>query len=493
MLDIKIAGARVVDGTGNPWRREDVGIRDGRIVAIGAVRERARKQVKGSGRILCPGFIDVHTHADGIRNEPAAANFVRQGVTTVVSGNCGGSALPMGAMLDQVTACRPAINYATLIGYNTVRQHVMGMADRPPGKREMAQIRRLIEQAMREGALGISTGLFYLPGAYTELDELVEASKPVAAWNGIYATHARSAGGKLPEAIEETAQISRRAGLPAQISHLKVLHRRGRTAKQRGADMLALIAQRRAEGIDLAYDLHPYNATNTSLSSVVLPPWISRDGVRDQRLKDAAIRAKIRAEVNGRIAWIGGPAKIQLVRFAPDPSLIGLDLADIARRRRQPAAATAMDLVLEGNPSCLFHALRLEDVRLFLNDALSMVASDAHVVQKSETLAHPRNFGTFPRILREYVRENRWLRLETAIRKMTAAPAARYRIPNRGLIAMGYAADLVLFNPETINDKATFEKPLVYPDGIDMVLVNGAIAWHAGSKRILRHGVAITA
>ncbi len=486
MLDLKIVGARIVDGTGNPWYLADVGIRNGRIESLGVVTAKARKRLDGRGLVLCPGFVDVHTHADGLLDRPAADNLLRQGITTVVSGNCGGSKLSVGDMLDRVDAARPSINYATLIGHGTVRGRVMGKADRKPTARELGAMRRLIDRAMRDGAAGISTGLFYVPGAYADVDELVELSKPVAAHGGIYVTHARSAGGKLPEAIEETAEISRRAGLPVHVSHLKALHRRGRTRASRASDILALIDRLRAAGVDISYDLHPYTATNTSLSSVALPAWVARDGLLNERLRDAAIRKTIRSEVKGRIAWIGGTDKMAIVDFSADRSLEGCTVADVARRRKRGDEDTAMDLVFEGNPRCVFHALRDADVRRFLTGELSMVASDAHVVQTGQRLVHPRNFGTFPRILRDYVRENALLSLEAAVRKMTSLPARRFRLAGRGQIAPGYVADLLLFDPGTIADHATFKNPIAYPTGLHGVLVNGVVAWRDGSDRIAR-------
>lgn len=486
MLDLKIVGARVVDGTGNPWHLSNVGIRNGRIEALGAVPGRARKSLAGHGMVLCPGFVDVHTHADGLLSRPTADNFLRQGVTTVVSGNCGGSVLPVGDMFDKVNAAQPSINYATLVGHGTIRASVMGKADRKPTGRELAAMRRLIEQAMQEGAAGISTGLFYVPGAYAGIDELVSLSKPVADCGGIYATHARSAGGKLPEAILETAEIARRAGLPVHVSHLKTLHRRGRTSVRRAADVLAMIDRLRDEGIDISYDLYPYTATSTTLRAVALPPWVARDGKLDQRLRDPVLRRMIRQEVAGRIAWIGGAGKMVVSHFATDPSLEGLSVAAIARSRKRSAIETALDLVLEGDPHCVFHALRAADVQRFLSGDLSMVASDAGVVPLGERLAHPRNVGTFPRILHTFVRDKKVLPLETAVRKMTSLPARRFRIAGRGLIAPGFSADLLLFNADTIKDRATFERPTAYPEGIQAVIVNGVVAWMHGSTSIAR-------
>ena len=487
MLDILIKKARIHDGTGNPWYRADVGIKDDCISTIGA----ARKEIAADGLVLSPGFVDVHTHADGIIECPSADNVLRQGVTTVISGNCGGSGLPVRDTLDKVEAARPAINYATLVGHGTIRRRAMGMASRKPTRQELAEMRRLAEQGMREGAVGISTGLFYVPGAYAELDELVEISKVVAAHGGVYASHKRSAGGKMFEAIREAAAIGRRANIPIEISHLKVLHKRGRTRKNRVDEAIAAIEQYREEGIDITCDLHPYPATFTGLAAVVIPPWVSKDGQLKERLQDAAIRRQIRDEVASNIGWIGGGDRIAIARFAPDPSVEGGTLSDVARARRRSVVNTAMDMTVEGSPSCIFHALRPEDVSKIICSENAMIASDGGVVPSRQGVVHPRNYGTFPRVLREYVRERKLMRLEEAIRKMTSLPARKFGLSDRGLIAVGMKADLVLFDPDTIADQATFDDPHAFPTGLNYVIVNGGIAWDGEAVSEERTGQAI--
>ena len=491
MLDILIKNATVCDGTGNPWYRADVGIRRGVIAAVGVVRERARRTIDGSRLAACPGFIDVHTHADGIVERPNAENFLRQGVTTVVDGNCGASRLPIRPWLDAVESARPAINYATLVGHGTIRERVLGTANRVPTRRELAEMRRLADRAMRDGAVGMSTGLFYVPGAYAKLDELVAVAKAVAARGGVYASHARSAGGKLFAALREAAAIGKRAGIPIEVSHLKVLHKRGRTTRGRAADALAAIARYRDQGVDVTYDLHPYPATYTSLASVVVPPWVSKDGRLVERLQSAALRRRIRDRVAGNIAWIGGPDRFTIAMFAPDRLLEGRTLADAARERKRSAVDTAMDLIVEGGPNCIFHALRPEDVRTILCGPHSMVASDGQVVGSRRSVVHPRYYGTFPRVLREYVRERKLLTWETAIRKMTSLPARKFGIPGRGVLATGRVADVVLFNPRTVGERTTFERPHAFPVGIRAVIVKGGVAWDGHRISTERAGVVI--
>ncbi len=491
MFDILIRGGMIVDGTGNPWYRADVGVSDGRIVAIGRLPGKAKKTVRAQSLAVSPGFIDVHTHADGIVDSPSAPNFLRQGVTMVVSGNCGGSEFPVGEWLDRVAAAGPSINYGTLVGHGTLRRHVMGMAGRRPTPKELKEMCRLAAEAMEEGALGISTGLFYVPGAYAELDELVQVSRAVAERGGVYASHKRSAGGKLFEALDEAAAIGKGAGIPIEISHLKVLHRPGRTRKDRMQRALAAIAAHRAEGIEMTCDIHPYPATYTSLSAVAIPPRVSQDGRLNERLQDADYRASIRKEVAGKMAWIGGADKFQIARFEPDPALEGKTVAAVAEMRGVDAVDTAMDLVVEGEPRCIFHALRPEDVAAVVGSPLSMIASDGEVVGSRKGVVHPRNYGTFPRVLREYVRERRLLTLEDAVRKMTSLPARKFGIPERGLLRAGMVADLLVFDPATVGERATFDDPHAFPTGVRRVIVNGRIAWDGRAQSRERHGQVI--
>lgn len=488
MLDLLIRNAKVYDGTGNPWFVGDVGVKERRISAIGHVAEKAGRVIAGRGLALCPGFIDVHTHSDGIVERPSADNVLRQGVTTVVSGNCGGSKVPIGPWLDRVEAARPGINYATLVGHGSIRTRVMGSAQRKPTKPELVAMRGLAGEAMREGAVGISTGLFYVPGSYADVGEIVEVSKAIGDAGGVYATHARSAGGGVFDAIEEAAAIGARAGVGVQVSHLKVLHRRGHTRRDRAEEVIAAIGRHRDDGVDLTYDVYPYAASCTSLSAVVVPPWVSKDGKLKERLQDAAIRRQIRDDVSGRIAWMGGAEKIAIIRFGPDKSLEGQSLGDIARQRKQNVVTAAMDLIVEGSPGCIFHSFRPEDVDQFICSPYSVIASDGGVVLSRKSPVHPRHYGTFPRVLGDYARDRRLLSLEDAVRKMTSLPARKFGLTDRGLVAVGMKADLVLFDPQTVADRATFDESHTFPDGIKRVIVNGHVAWNGRSVSRQRAG-----
>ncbi len=476
--DVLIEGARVCDGTGQPAFPANVAIRNGRIAAVSvSACPPARQRLRANGLTVAPGFIDVHTHGDRIVEFPAAENLVRQGITTIVSGNCGSSCLPVAPFLDKVAAAEPALNYATLVGHGSLRRQVMGMAARAPSREELRAMCRLAARAMREGALGMSSGLFYVPGAWAGTDELVEISRAIAEAGGVYASHKRSAGGKVFEAVEEAVEIGRRASISVQISHLKTLHRRGRTRPDRMRELLALIRRCREEGVDVAFDIHPYPATFTSLAAVTIPEWVREGGRQAERLRDAAVRRRIRREVAGKIAWIGGADKIRVLAFEPDRKLRGLTLDVIAQRRKTNAVETAMDLVADGETLCTFHALRQTDTDRALTDELAMIASDGGVVSPKQAFAHPRNFGTFPLVLARYVRELGLLRLEDAVRKMTWTPARKFGLTGRGLVAEGMAADLVVFDSARIGSQADFARPRQAPSGIRWVFVNGRLAW----------------
>ncbi len=477
MLDLVIRSAKVCDGTGNPWYRADVAVKDGRIVAIGVVKAKARRVIDARRLVLSPGFVDIHAHHEDIVAHPSADNMLRQGVTTSVSGNCGFSAWPIGKSLANVAACKPAINYATFVGHGEIRQQVMGEANRKPTVAELRKMCRLADRAMSEGAVGMSTGLFYVPGAYADVAELAAISKVVAARGGIYASHKRSAGGKLFESFAEAAEIGKRAGIGIEISHLKVLHRRGRTKADRAAKVLEAVARYREEGIEFSCDTHPYPATNTMLSAPTIPPWVSQDGRLAERLADPAIRRRIRKEVAGKIAWLGGPEKIQLARCDGDRSLDGLTVAEAATKRGRNPVDTVMDLIVAGGANCIFHALRPADIARILCDPLVCIASDSDIIVRRSGVVHPRNYGTFPRVIREYVRERKLLPLEEAVRKMTSMPARKVGLRDRGLIAVGFKADLVAFDPSRIADRATFASPHRYPVGIRAIIVNGHLAF----------------
>ena len=500
--DLIISGGRVVDGAGNPWFRADVAMKGERIAALGRLdRGAATRVIEAAGLVVAPGFVDVHTHAeDGLLTVPTADNYVRQGVTTVIGGNCGSSPLPLGDTFEKLQEQGASCNLGLLVGHGAVRKAAMGLVDRKPTDEELEQMKGLVAEAMDAGALGMSTGLKYVPGAYADTDEIVALAKVVAERGGIYASHIRDEGLGLIESVREAIEIGRRAELPVEISHHKAV---GKTMWGRVAETLAMVEAARAEGVDVTLDLHPYTATCTGLT-MTFPAW-SLEEQGDEtlltRLADSEMRAKIKSEIVFNIVndrGSGDPANIVVIAYGPDESLAGRNLAEITEGRGldptpENAAEALMDLVLaaKGGGMAIYHCLSEEDVRTITAHPAAMIASDGWVVRLGEGKTHPRLYGTFPRVLGRCVREERVLSLQEAIRKMTSLPAQRMGLSDRGLLLPGMMADIVVFDPNTILDRATWEDAHQYPEGIVAVIVNGAVTVEDGEHTGARNGMVL--
>jgi dihydroorotase/N-acyl-D-amino-acid deacylase len=482
--DLVVRNARVVDGTGAPWFRADVAVRGDTIVAVAPGLEgQARRVVDAAGRVVAPGFIDIHTHARrGIFEVPAADNYVRQGVTTLVEGQDGSSPLPLGEFLSKVEALRPAVNFAALVGHGSVREAVFGRADRAPSAEELARMEVLVEEAMREGAFGLSTGLFYVPGTFSRTDEVVALARVAGRLGGIHVSHMRDEAAGALESVRETIAIGEEGGLPTQVTHHKLI---GKASWGRSAETLRLVEEARRRGVDATIDQYPYTASSTALAAALFPAWAlegGQDAVR-KRLQSPSDRARIRATVEEKIRTErggGDPANIQIAACGFDRSLEGKNLAEIASSRGKAptvenAADVAMEIVERGGASGIFHAISEEDVGRILVSPLTMVASDGEVPVFGKGAPHPRSYGTFARVLGVYVREKGLLTLEEAIRKMTSFPAARLRLPDRGLLRPGTKADLVVLDPATVRDRSTFDAPHQYAEGVSLVVVNGEV------------------
>jgi len=498
--DLVIRGGRVVDGSGNPWHRADVAIRGDTIVAVKpAIETGGARVLEARGQIVCPGFIDLHTHARrAIFDLPSADNYVRQGVTTLLEGNDGDSVLPVREFLDRVSATRPAVNVGTFIGQGSVREEVVGRADRAATPEELERMKALVLQGMLEGAFGLSTGLAYVPGTFTPTEEVVELAKAAGASGGIYITHMRNESSKVIESVRETIAIAEKASLPGQITHHKVS---GPRNWGKSVETLALVAEARSRGVDVTMDQYPYTASRTGISTL-FPSW-ALEGNREERaarLKDPATRGRIRKAVidNLRGDRAGGNPKNVVISFSDaDRTLEGKSLADLARERgRKPTVENAADVVLEivekgGTTRAIYHVMGEADVERILRDPLTMIASDGEVVIFGEAAPHPRSYGTFARVLSAYVREKKVLRLEEAVRKMTSAPAQRIGLVGRGLLRAGMKADIAVFDPATVRDRSTYEKPHQYSEGFSAVLVNGEIVYEEGRMTGARPGRAL--
>ena len=495
--DLIITNARIVDGTGNPWFRGDVGIRGGRIARIGKLGAATSKaRIDARNRILAPGFIDVHTHVESLFNRPAAENFVRMGVTTLVTGNCGSSATDVAEYLGRVKSKPTAVNIATLIGHGSVRRKVMKSENRGPTADEQKQMEALVDQAMMDGAVGLSTGLIYVPGTFAKTDEIVSLAKIVARHGGLYATHMRSEGEKVADAIRESIHIGEQAGLPVEISHFKVSSKR---LWGQSSTTLGLVRDARARGLLVTVDQYAYTASSTSLDSR-LPSWVHAGGSDEakKRLADKATRERVMKEMKDGLKRSGFKdfAYAMVANYEPDKSFNGKSIADITKQVRGKKDVTSqieqiITMYEAGGAGMIYHGMNEDDVQRIMREPFTMIASDSGVRQIDESVPHPRGYGNNTRVLGRYVRELKLISLEDAIRKMTSLPAQTFGFRDRGLVREGFAADLVIFDENTVGDQATFVSPHQFPTGIEYVLVNGELVFTGGAMTSVRPGAAL--
>ena len=484
-VDLLVREARVIDGTGAPWFVSDVAVKDGRIVALGRNLDvDAALSIDAAGRVLAPGFIDVHTHADrGIRDLPRADNYLLDGVITVVGGNCGGSEADIAEWSGSLKDL--GINVATLIGHNSVRREVMGLEARAPTAAELEQMQALVEKAMRAGAVGLSTGLLYVPGTYADTDEVISLARVAARYGGVYASHIREQGAELHASIDEAVEVGREARMPVQISHFKV---KGRTRWGTIGEALALVDEHRASGVDVMIDVYPYERASTNLG-VNLPRWAVAGEVEDiaGRIQDPATRERIVEEMKALLHGQGYDdySFATVAQYEPNPDWNGKTISEINRLAgRDPTVdneiATILEMMLDGGiagnaygASMIYHYMSLQDVETILRYPNAIVASDGAVVEFGDGQPHPRSYGTNARVLAEFVRDRELLTLEDAIRRMTSLPAGTFGFLDRGIIRPGFIADLVLFDPARVSDRATYVNPHQYSEGFDYVFVNG--------------------
>jgi N-acyl-D-amino-acid deacylase len=494
--DLLLRGGRIVDGTGGPWFKADLAIRGDTIAAIASRLEAgAARVIDVDGLIVAPGFIDIHTHARrGIFEVPTADNYTRQGVTTIVEGPDGGSPVPLRPFMEKLAATKLSPNFAMFIGQGSIREKVIGTIDRKATPAEIDQMRALVREGMRDGAFGLSTGLFYVPGIFTPTEEVIELAKEAGVLGGIHVSHMRNEAAGVVDSVRETIAIGERGGLPTQVTHHKII---GTGNWGKSVETLRLLEEARARGVDATIDQYPYTASSTSLS-VLLPPWALEGGQAEvvKRLKDPAERARIKAAIveSLKIDRGGGdPKNVVIAACGWNPSLAGQNLAQITRARGQEptfehAADTAMSIVAQGSASAIFHAIDEKDLERILRHPLTMIASDGEVPVFGRAAPHPRSYGTFVRVLAVYARDKGVLTLQEAVRKMTSFPATRLGLNDRGILRPGMKADVTVFDQARVRDMATFENPHQYAQGFACVLVNGQVIYENGVMTAARPG-----
>ncbi|HXK58901.1 MAG TPA: D-aminoacylase [Acidobacteriota bacterium] len=530
-FDVLISGGRVVDGTGAPWFRADIGIRGDRIAAVGNLRNaEAARRIDASNLVVAPGFIDLLGQSEFyLLVDNRAASKIMQGVTTEVSGE-GTTIAPindrmvedlrpslehykvtvgwrtLGEYFDHLEKrVHPAINVALFVGVGGVREYVMGKDSRRPTRDELKRMKELLARSMEEGALGVSSSLQYPPDRYFTTDELIELASVAARYGGLYMTHQRSEGNQIFESLEEVFTIAEKAGVPAEIWHLKVAYK---SNWGRMPEVLSRIEQARARGLDITANQYPYDRASNSLHSC-LPLWVREGGVAKMipRLRDPDVRERIKREMEDPTVtawenqWYGsGGGDGVMVSSVLSPELRkyeGKTLTEIGREMGKDPRDALMDLVLadRGGTSCVISVMQEEDVRTCLKHPFVSIDTDSAARAEDGPLSvsksHPRAWGTFARILGKYVREEKLMRLEEAIRKMTSQPATRVGLRDRGIIRPGMAADITIFDPDTIRDVATFEDPNHYSVGVHYVLVNGKTVVEQGRITSERPGRAL--
>jgi N-acyl-D-amino-acid deacylase len=483
-FDVLITNAKVVDGSGAPWFLGDIGIKGDSITALGRLADAtAATRVDARGLVVAPGFIDIHSHGRrGIFNVPTAENYLREGVTTMIEGPDGGSPLPLAPFFESFTKTPVSINVAAMVGQGTIRSQVMGLVNRKATPEELSKMKALAEQAMRDGAFGLSTGLFYVPGNFTPTEEVVEIAKVVGRMGGIHISHMRQEAAQILDSVKETIRIGEEGGLPTQITHHKII---GRPSWGKSVDTLRLVEEARARGVDVTIDQYPYTASSTGIAAL-FPQWSLEGGSKStaERLAAPDTRAKIKATIVENLQFdrgAGDPKNVQLVGCGFDRTLAGKNLAEITRARGaeptfENAAETAIDLLLKGGCSAIYHAINEDDVVRIMQSPYTMIASDGDIPVFGQAAPHPRSYGTFARVLGRYVREKHVLTLEEAVRKMSSYPAERLKMWDRGLLRPGMKADLVIFDPTTVGDRSVFDKPHQYSVGFRDVMVNGKFA-----------------
>ncbi|HHP7241262.1 MAG TPA: amidohydrolase family protein [Cyclobacteriaceae bacterium] len=494
-VDILITNGTVYNGFETEPLETAIAIKEDKIIGIGpSDKFSATRVIDATGLVVAPGFIDMHVHLDPITKLPSCESHVRQGVTTSLGAPDGIGYWPFKSYLDSLESLTIGMNVAYLFGHNKIRRNVMGLENRKPTQKEMDEMKSQMARAMEEGAFGISTGLKYLPGTFSEVEEVIELSGVAAKYGGIYTSHLREEGLGLIEGVQEAIDISREADLTVVLTHHKVV---GKPMWGKSKQTLSMVDSARNLGLDIRIDQYPYNASYTGIS-ILIPSW-ARSGGQEmflKRLEDPALRDSIKSGIIFNIKNDRGGNDLERVQFAKakwNSELEGNTLKYWAELKGlKPTIENGAELVIQaqsnGGASCIFHAMSEDDVVNIMKHPHTMIASDGRLVAPGMGHPHPRWYGTFPRVLGHYVRERKVISLSEAINKMTSLPAEVLGLADRGKLELGYKADITIFNPKTVIDKSTFSDPHQYPEGIEYVIINGKIAVEKGEFKDARSG-----
>jgi N-acyl-D-aspartate/D-glutamate deacylase len=494
--DVILRNATLVDGSGQPARQGDLAIKDDRIVAVGKFKWAGTPRVLDcTGLVVAPGFIDLHTHSDyPLTHKETAANlnYLTQGLTTAVTGNCGAGPADVAGYFKTLEKQGIGTNVIHQVPHNDVRRKVMGNANRAPTDQELRLMEDLVDRGMRDGAWGLSTGLIYNPGTYSKTDEIIDLAAVAAKHGGFYASHIRDEGTGIFVALEEVLTIARKAGLRVHVSHIKVS---GRAAWGKAAEVIALVRRARKEGIEITADQYPYPASSTSLAAMVIPAKYREGSDKDMlaRLDDPVIGPKMKADIEAKIEGRRGGKSLRIASFKARADWQGKDLDAISQEEKRPVLDIVLEIQRKGGAGVVSFGMNEEDVRLFMKQDWVATASDGTAQVPAATVPHPRSYGTFPRKIGRYALEDKIITLEQAIRSASGLPADILKLPQRGYLKEGYFADVVVFDPKTFRDPATYDKPHQYAPGVKYLFVNGRPAIDDGrftgtlAGRVLRH------
>jgi N-acyl-D-aspartate/D-glutamate deacylase len=486
-LDLIIRGGSLIDGSGSPATKTDIGIKGDRIVFVGpSAGRKSKREIDAADLVVTPGFIDPHTHTASDLSDPKRSRndaYLMQGVTTVVTGNDGDSPTDIGSTLAKWSKQGIGTNAALLIGQGTVRREVMGMSDAKPTAEQLDRMKTLIDTAMKEGAIGMSTGLYYAPGSFSGTEEVIELARIAAQHGGIYDTHMRDESSYsigLLASVRETIRIGEEAHLPVMISHIKAL---GADVWGQSKDVIALIDDARKTGVKITASQYPYDASGTSVTAALVPRWAEADGALLKNLNDSSLRPRLVNEMEKNLTRRGGPDSL-LMTASSDQSIVGRNLASIAHERQESPVDAAIEIIKSGGSDVASFNMKESDIEAFMRQSWVMTCSDG-----SE--GHPRKYGTFPRKLRQYVYEKHIIPLEFAIRSSTSLPAETLGLKDRGLLKPGYFADVLVFDPKTFDERATYQQPTVLSTGVRYLAVNGQLAINNGSLTTVLAGKAL--